>query len=169
MYTRSALMGIVTVFFFVGLLAGAAAASKSTDHFVKNAAIGNQFEIESSRLALKNSRNDKVREFAQKMIDDHKRIGDDMKAALSSSGLAEPSPSLDADHQKIMDKLEKYTNKDFDKYYIGAQTDAHDDAIALFSDYSKTGDDQDLKNFAAQDLPIIQGHRDHIAKIRNDY
>ena len=148
-----------------------ALAAVSTQDFEKNAAIGNQFEISSSELALQDYHSDVVRQFAQQMIDDHKQIGDQMVAALTSSPepLPPPPTTLDSKHQKMLDALNKAPAADFDKKYIDDQVKGHKEAVKLFKDYNKNGDNESLKNFAAGALPVIEGHLDHIKQIKAAY
>lgn len=150
--------------------ASSAKESRETEKFVKTAPVANEFEIESSKLALTKSTNDKVKSFAQQMVDDHTKAGQDFQTALSSSSVdkSQVPTALDKKHQKIMDKLNKADAKDFDKDYIDAQTSAHKDAVSLFSDYSKKGDDQSLKAFATQTLPTLQHHKDMVKQLKSE-
>ena len=160
------LLVVLTVTASLGALAGPLAPD-----FEKKAAIGNQFEISSSELALQSSHNDAVRQFAQQMIDDHKQIGDQMSAALTASPTPLPPPPtvLDHQHQKMLDDLKTVSGPDFDKKYIGEQIKAHKEAVKLFKDYNKNGDNDSLKGFAASALPVIEGHLDHIKQIKSAY
>ena len=54
----------------------------STADFLNKAAVGNKFEIESSRLALDKSKSEAVRTFANMMIKDHGEAAVKMKAAV---------------------------------------------------------------------------------------
>src|ERR1700675_2397646 len=47
--------------------------------FVRNALEGGMAEVQLGQLALQKSSNDDVKQFAQKMIDDHTKLGDEMK------------------------------------------------------------------------------------------
>ena len=42
------------------------------------------------------------------------------------------------------------------------QQSAHDEAVKLFSKYSKNGDNAALKSFAQETLPTLQDHKKHI-------
>lgn len=46
------------------------------------------------------------------------------------------------------------------------QTDAHKEAVSLFSDYSKNGTDPVLKQFATDTLPALQAHLDHVKQLK---
>lgn len=146
------------------LSAGAyAAPSKSTEEFVRKATIAGTFEIESSKLALEKSSNADVKKFAQTMIDDHTKAAAELKTASSKAGVKQPADGkLDEKHQAIIDDLNKESGAEFDEDYIGAQEDAHESAVALFTDYSTNGDQPDIKQFAAKTLPTLKMHKSHV-------
>jgi hypothetical protein len=50
--------------------------------------------------------------------------------------------------------------KEFDRAYDQMQLQAHEEAVALFSDYARNGDNTDLKTWAAQTLPHLRGGGD---------
>jgi predicted outer membrane protein len=60
--------------------------SLTGERFVTKASIANQFEIQSSRLALDKAQNQEVKSFAQQMVEDHTKTGENLNEILSSSG-----------------------------------------------------------------------------------
>ena len=142
-----------------------AGTSDDTREFIQKATMGNQFEILSSQEAIQRAQNPKVKEFAQKMIQDHTQVEKDMKAALKeanmSSSITDPVV-LDSDHQEKLDDLKKSDADSFDENYIDAQNEAHEKAVDLFSDYSKDGENQVLKAFAAKTLPALEMHKQQV-------
>ena len=144
--------------------------SKMTQEFVKTAAVAGQFEIESSKLALEKSTDKDIKQFAQKMIDEHTNAANKLKATVQASGVDTNlvTTDLDSKHQKIMNNLQEAKGDDFDKEYIEAQKDAHKDAVSLFSKYSTSGDDKPLQDFAKQTLPTLEKHQDHVKELKAD-
>jgi putative membrane protein len=139
------------------------------ERFVTKASIANQFEIQSSRLALDKAQNQEVKSYAQQMVDDHTKTGEKLNEILSSSGAGlKPAEELDSKHQKLMDKLETASDKDFDREYIRIQTDAHKEAVNLFSTYSISGKDSVLKSFAANTLPTLEQHLERVQSLNVD-
>jgi putative membrane protein len=150
-------------------LYAAAACAKGTtaQDFVTKATIANKFEIDSSNIALKKSQNSDVKSFAQMMVDDHTKTGDKLKGILDSTDSSiKPADELDDKHQKLIDKLNAASGKDFDNKYISMQTDAHKEAVSLFGDYAKKGDDPKLKDFAGETLPALQEHLKHVKQLK---
>ena len=133
--------------------------------FASKVAVANMFEIETSKLAIKTSKNADVLAFAKKMVADHTKAGAAFKTAVAKVDGVKAPTALDDDHQKKLDDLKTKTGDDFDKAYISLQKDAHSDAVSLFDNYSKNGTDATLKAFATDTLPTLQAHKDMIDKM----
>lgn len=132
--------------------------SPSTADFVKQAAISDIFELESSKFAADRA-DAKSKTFAGKMISDHTVTSTELKTLVSSGKVSAELPTaLDSAHQSKLDKLKAAQGADFDKLYDDNQIDAHKDAVDLFERYAKGGDNADLKAFAAKHLPHLQEH-----------
>lgn len=125
--------------------------------FLAQAASGNEFEIESSQLALQMSQNPAVRNFANMMISDHARLGQAMAAAATSAGLTPPAPTLLPQHQALLDQL-RTTGPNFDAAYRGVQIQGHQQALMLFQNYAASGDVPAIRAAAGQAIPAIQMH-----------
>ena len=61
----------------------------STKKFMKDVAITNKAEIMLGQLALQKSSNDKIKEFAQKMIDDHSKAQEELSKLASNEDVRE--------------------------------------------------------------------------------
>lgn len=156
---------LTTVAMLAMSLPSAAFAASSQD-FVKNATIGNLFEVESSKVALDKTTNKDVHDFAERMVKDHGQASEDLEAALKHSELDMEAPSqLDSKHQKKLAELKKASGKTFDAKYIKAQKEAHKEAVRLFQTYAKSGDNDDLKQFASDTLPTLESHEEEINDI----
>jgi putative membrane protein len=139
----------------------------STADFIKGAAIGGKFEVMSSQLALQKSKNKSVRDFAQKMVNDHSKADKDLKATLTNNKIGiKPPTQLDRTHQELYDNLKNKTGADFDQAYINAQVGAHNEAVTLFRDYQRVGGDAALKDFASRTLPDLEKHETRIKEIQ---
>lgn len=145
----------------------AVAAVTDPQQFADMASSSNTFEIESSRVALEKSTNDQVLAFAQHMIDDHTKAGQDMMAAAQSDGIT-PATALQPHHQSQLDELTGLEDEAFDEAYLAAQVAAHDEAVALFEAFSTNGEESALKSFAAETLPTLQEHRAEVGTLAGE-
>jgi putative membrane protein len=133
--------------------------------FEKQVAVANTFEIQSSKLALDKADSSDVKAFAEQMIADHTKAGEEFKAAVQQAGDTPPPEELDAKHADIIAKLEGASGKDFDAAYVEAQHNAHVEAVNLFSTYAAQPDDEALGAFAKKTLPTLEGHLEHVKKL----
>ena len=132
--------------------------SPSTPDFVKEVAISDMFEIESSKLAQQKG-NPAAKAFADHMIMDHTRTSMELKSLVQGGKVHADLPAtIDSSHQTKLDKLKSLTGDDFSKNYDQMQRDAHKDAVDLFGRYAKGGDNADLKQWASSTLPALQTH-----------
>ncbi len=125
--------------------------------FLSDAAESGHLEIAGSKMALEKSQNAEVKQFAQRMIDDHTKVGQQLEALAKSKGYEPPKePSL---MQSAKLKALGLRDEGFDKAYAdGIGVDAHEDAVKLFEKASKDVKDPEVKQFAIETLPSLQQH-----------
>jgi putative membrane protein len=127
--------------------------------YIRQAASSDQFEIQSSQLALQQSRNTAVRQFAQQMIDEHRAASRKLQTAATGAALQSPGSDLLPAHRAKLDDLREAKAEDFDEKYIEKQREAHDEAIKLHEAMTRTRNaPAQLASFAREVLPTVQGH-----------
>jgi putative membrane protein len=132
----------------------------TTADFVKEVAISDMFEIQSSKLAEEKG-NASEKTFASQMVTDHTKTSTELKGLVSSGKVKADVPAaLDSSHQSKLDKLKGESGNDFSSGYNSDQVSAHKDAVSLFERYAKGGDNADLKDWAGKTLPALQHHLD---------
>jgi putative membrane protein len=126
--------------------------------FMMDAAMGGQAEIAMARLALERSSNDAVKQYAQRMIDDHTKAGEELMQVASMKGITLPAEP-DAKHKALLAKMQQLSGAEFDSMYIkmGGIKD-HEKMEKLFMSESSKGKDMDAKAFATKTLPTVQSH-----------
>ena len=126
--TLCAALSLFSSSFFAFAQAASVADPKA---FAEVAASSNMFEIESSQLALDQTKAEKVQAFAQHMIEDHTAAGEKMKAAAAKDGITPPTTMSEKDEAQLK-KLQSTQGPTFDQAYLAAQVTAHDEAVSLF-------------------------------------
>jgi putative membrane protein len=131
--------------------------------FIRSAASGNMLEIESSKLAVQQGKRDDVKAFAQMMVNDHTNATQKMQQVIagrapSATSAAGGTAAMESRHQAMLQELSQANAANFDQAYILLQRNAHQEALALFTNYARSGDDPQLKSFAAEMLPVLQKH-----------
>jgi putative membrane protein len=150
--------------FLALLLTSPSYVAVSTADFVKKATEAGDFEISTSRLALEKSQSPDVKKFAQQMIDDHTAAGQRLEAAATQAGIPADKKPVKASevHMKQVEQLQSSKPAQFDPLYVQIQRKAHEEAVDLFSTYAESGDNPKLKQFAAETLPTLKSHLDHV-------
>ncbi len=139
--------------------AGASDLSAADKKFIQKAAVGGMAEVQLAELAQKKTSDDKVKAFAQKMIDDHTPNNEQLVKLATDKGVTPPA-DLDAMHQKEMSRLEALSGTKFDKAYLKGQEKDHAVMLKLFQTEAKGGHDAELKQFAQTTIPTIQSHEE---------
>jgi putative membrane protein len=125
--------------------------------FLRQAALGNQAEVELGRLASKKGESKPVRDFAQHMIEDHSKSGDLLRKQGRGVNANIPK-ELDPEHQAVRAKLEKASGKDFDIAYLGSMIQDHQRTANLLQWQITSGQSEPLKKYAADTLPDVMEH-----------
>lgn len=153
-------MKFVAALFVTLLLAGSSfAADKAT--FVKMVSSSNKLEIESSKLAVDKAASPEVKAFAEQMIADHTKAGEEFMVTLKKEGAEPPAAELTPQHRDQLKQLEGAQDQNFDATYVALQQAAHVEAVDLFRSYAEKPDDAALGEFAKKTLPTLEMHLDH--------
>ena len=125
--------------------------------FMKTAAMAGMAEVEHGKLAAENAASSDVKQFGQKMVDDHGKTNTELKSLASQKNVTLPT-ELDAKHQAMQDQLSKLQGAAFDSAYMAHMVAAHKEAVTLFQNEAKTGKDPEIKAFAEAKVPTVQQH-----------
>lgn len=132
--------------------------------FVKDAALGGMAEVELGKLAAQKASREDVKQFGQKMVDDHTKANDQLKQVASQANIPLPG-ALDSKHQSRIDKLSKLSGEEFDKAYLKDQLKDHQADVNEFKDEAQNGTDPKVKAFASEVLPTLQQHLDLVKSL----
>lgn len=133
--------------------------------FMTKAALGGMAEVELGKLAATRAQSAQIKQFAQKMVTDHTKANDELKALAGEKNFSMPV-RLDAKHQDVLDKLNNLSGAQFDKVYVEAMVADHEESVANFKSEAEGGKDADAKAWAAKMLPDLQMHLEMIKGIR---
>jgi putative membrane protein len=142
---------------------GLAIAQKSDDagkgdaHFAREAATAGMMEVELGRIAVQKSLNDRVKQFGQRMIDDHSKRCGELKAIAANNDFKIPA-QLDERHKTIVGMYVNMSGTEFDRAYIRDMIRDHQTDIAQFQKEANNGLNSDLKSWVATTLPALQEH-----------
>ena len=136
---------------------GMAAMSSRDRDFIMDAAMGGLMEVELGRWAAQKGTSAEVKQFGQRMVDDHGRANTELTQLATSKGMTLPT-QLDEKHQKEVSKITKLSGAEFDRAYSKMMLKDHRHDVSDFEKVSTGADDADIKAFASKTLPTLQEH-----------
>jgi putative membrane protein len=157
--------------FFTGVLAlvlsvasAFSQAAESAEEFVEDASAKGLAEIEGAKVALEKGTSQDIKDFAQRMIEDHRAANQRLRDLARQKDLEmSDDASLMAQAKTMILQLRE--GESFDKAYANNQVQAHQETIELFRNYVRHGDDQDIKAFAEETLPTLEEHLQQAKKL----
>jgi putative membrane protein len=123
--------------------------------FVETASAKGIAEVELAKLALKDGTS-VVRSFAEKIIKDHTKANNELKAIAAKNNLEISDDATLMDRAKAM-IMSVRDGESFDEAYIKNQIKAHEEAIKLFESGS-ISDNTEIQAFARNTLPTLREH-----------
>src|SRR5262245_7404722 len=126
-------------------------------HFVDHAYTGCQNEMLLARLAQQRARNEEVRKFANKMIEEHAKGNQAIVLIVSKQRIAVPDKPL-KEQEADLNRLHGNEVKDFDREYMDCIVKDHEKAVEMFERASKELKNEELKEFATKAIPALKEH-----------
>ena len=132
--------------------------------FVKKALEGNATEVQMGQLALEKSNDDQVKQFAQRMVDDHGKMQEQLKPVAEQMGVKAPDgPSKGS--MKKMDKMKSLSGDAFDQAYIKDMVKDHKSDASEFKQEAQNTQNPQLKQLVTQGYQTIETHLQQIQQI----
>ena len=129
----------------------------SDSKFITAAAQGGKAEVEMGRLAVQHASDPAVKQFGQRMIDDHTNANEELKQIASRKGITLPD-QVNAKQKSTIDRLSRLNGAEFDRAYMEDMVRDHQEDVADFQHEADKGNDSDVKTFAGKTLPTLQDH-----------
>ena len=150
-------MRLIGTLLTAGGFAFAAITAMNPAVFVREAALGNMAEVELGQLAMSKSANGDVKQFGQRMVTEHSKALDDLKAVALQENFQLPT-ALDDKHRAVKDRLEKLSGGDFDRAYVKEMVRDHNEDVRVFQEQAQRGTNVAVRDYAARTLPTLQEH-----------
>jgi putative membrane protein len=117
--------------------------------FIQKAGGGGQQEVENGKLAEKQGKSADVKRIGARMVADHTKANKELTELANRKGVKFDTRSI---------RAQNIGAADFDRQYLKLLELDHKNDIAEFQKEAKSGDDRDLKAWAAKTLPMLQEH-----------
>ena len=101
---------------------------RSDRSFVDDVTYAGSAEVELGRLAAERAASPDVKRFGQMMVEDHTKAGAELQQIAKQYNVTPPA-GLDDKHRDLKDRLSKLRGAEFDKAYIDAMIDGHQDVV----------------------------------------
>ena len=125
--------------------------------FMQDAAEGGMFEVQAGQLAANKASDDKVKQFANKLVEDHQSANNELMALARTKGLELPAAPSRSERREI-EKLGKDSGSKFDQEFAKAAIKDHEQDIKKFEKASGKVKDPDLKAWIDKTLPHLREH-----------
>jgi putative membrane protein len=149
--------------------------------FVEQMAVANLAEIQLAQMAKQRAVNPEAKQFAEMMERDHTAGLNSLKQVASRHAIALPS-QIDEKHREIAQHLSEREGEHFDRSYMRAMVEGHEDVVDLLQTRAKEdrfgenkgsvtpekGDNQveaSLNTWAANTLKTSRHHLDEAKRI----
>jgi putative membrane protein len=131
---------------------------RADERMLRDIAQANLAEIETGRIALDKSKDERVRKFAQQMVDDHTTAMKDVQQLAQTKGMTLPD-GPDVKHKTVATALKALSGDTFDKQYMSqAGVGDHRNTHELLQKTQRDAKDPDLKALATKMIPVVHGH-----------
>ena len=158
--------------------------------FVEDLTYAGAAEIELGRMAAERGGNAEVKRFGQMMVDDHSKAGKELKDIATQYQVPQPA-GVDEKHRELIDKLARLQGAEFDKQYIDAMVQGHEDVVDKLQSRVDERDrtavitgqapkdtnvkpeaadnhiEGSLNTWAAGALPVVKAHLDRAKSIQD--
>jgi putative membrane protein len=138
-------------------VAQAARGSDSDRQFLLHVASSGMAEVQLGQLAKERAASAEVKQFGQRMVDDHTKANQELRTLAQARALP-AAIAIDPKHEAIANKLATLHGAAFDREYMAGQVADHEEAVTLFTTAAKESQDTEVKAWAAKTLPTLQEH-----------
>jgi putative membrane protein len=112
-------------------LADEAALEPGDQFFLRQASKGGLLEVRLAELAAERAVAPAIQDMATKLLEDHRRANERLKAFAARQQLALPTEL--GKHQVDVDRLAQLSGPDFGKAYLKEMIEHHEQAVATFN------------------------------------
>jgi putative membrane protein len=117
---------------------GAPGVSGDARDFVEKASHGGMAEVQLGQLASERGQNAEVKRFGQMMVRDHTKANEELKQAVAAYNIPMPT-GLDEKHRDLQEKLRNLRGAEFDREYMAAMVDGHQEMQNLLEGRADDG------------------------------
>jgi putative membrane protein len=145
----------IAVLLSVPVLLQAGALSKTDIQFMNMAARANMKEAHLGQMAEAQARQQGVKDFGQKLSQDHTSAYEGLTVLASKTGESIPK-AIKPD--KTISSLTHLKGSNFDRAFLMDEVQSHKTVIAAFKNEAEHGENPDVKAWAKAVIPTLEEH-----------
>jgi putative membrane protein len=146
-------------------LAQAGKISAEDQEFLTKAIQAGVAEVRISELALEKAQDEQVREFAERMVQDHTASNERLLSLAETAGDTPPT-EMDQEHEAMLQQLSQLSGEEFDRQYMQGQVQDHQAAVDLFASEA-TQPTGPVDALAGELVPALRQHLQMAEEISN--
>ena len=104
------------------------AVHSDAEGFINDMTIAGLAEVQLGKIVTERAASADVKAFGQMMVKDHSQAGDELKQVASQMKI-QPPTQMDQKHKDLVDKLSKLQGAEFDREYINAMVQGHQEVL----------------------------------------
>jgi putative membrane protein len=125
-------------------------------------------EMDLGRFVRDKTTNNDVKGFAKMMVDDHNDALNKLQDILKKNNVDTSVSSKPGDDRSKMNTLQNVSGPDLDREYMSMMVQAHQKDLNELRNAEATVQNEDLKNYIHDLIPVVQKHLDKAQEIENN-
>jgi len=126
--------------------------------FAAESASASLLQVQLGEVALEQDVSPEVKALAQRIVSDHRRIAEDLKAVAEQKKIVLPEVP-GKDHQGMIDMVASQSGIAFDLAYLNKMVDLDKDLVEEYENTAEQGADMAIRTFASKQLPLLRQHQ----------
>ena len=136
---------------------GASRLAEEDANFIREVAQSNAAEIEMGHLLMQKGQNQEVKDYGRRLVSDHTESNQQLARIAATKGIDLPTTAGETERAHLQ-HLSSQEGAAFDRMAREHAVSDHQKTIDKFQQALQKLQDNELKSFAQQQLPILQQH-----------
>lgn len=126
-------------------------------HFIQMASSDNNFEVQLGQLVQQKAQDQKIKELAQRMVQDHQKAEQQLRQVAQQMGV-NLTDQLSPVHQAMLQEFQKKDGQALERAFAFDQVGDHHKDILKYQWQAEHAQDAQLKQYAQQQIPTLREH-----------
>ncbi len=125
--------------------------------FIREVAQDHFLEIRLGRLAERRARDESIKQFGRRMVEDHTSLQTQWTTMISNNGM-KPQSGMGPRHKSKLDRLEKMSGREFDREYMTLVAQNHQDYLNYFRKEGRAANSAPVRDLVNRGIPVLERH-----------